>query len=166
MTDFSDDINDLDSNLTSCPDNANHPDLQDPSKWLPYDEVRLTNPTSIVRPVGNLLFHSNMDGYLENVEPSVENPQQECFYDNSGDLIDENHQYAGMGGTANYYSGWDHVTKDPGGIYHSGGEAFLTSMEYYYDDSIVEDLYEGGKEAVEYIGESVESASEEMQSWF
>ncbi len=60
-----------------------------------------------------------------------------------------------MGGTANHHSGLDHVTKDPGGIYHSGGDAVSASAEYYYDDSIVEDIYEG-----------VQDVAEEVQSWF
>jgi hypothetical protein len=99
-----------------------------------------------------------MEGYLENKDPSPESPQQECFYDDSGNLIDENHQYAGMRGTANEYDGhkgdsselWNHFYNDSGGIWQNGGEAFATSVESYYDsvEDYVSDVYDSVEDYV------------------
>ena len=115
---------------TSCPSTIDSPELQDKDIWSSYDNT-----------FGKYAFHGAMEGYLENKDPSPESPQQECFYDDSGNLIDENHQYAGMRGTANEYDGhkgdsselWNHFYNDSGGIWQNGGEAFSTSVESYYD---------------------------------
>ena len=127
---------------TSCPSTIDSPELQDKDIWSSYDNT-----------FGKYAFHGGMEGYLENKDPSPESPQQECFYDDSGNLIDENHQYAGMRGTANEYDGhkgdsselWNHFYNDSGGIWQNGGEAFSTSVESYYDsvEDYVADAFEG-----------------------
>ena len=75
------------------------------------------------------VFHCEFRGFLENRVPSEENPApaNECFYDNSGALVDENHKWKGCRGTPDYYpyfgTGTDadedrsspHATKDTGG---------------------------------------------------
>lgn len=124
--------------ITPCPDLISDPALQDESKWIPYTESHGT-----IGHVGNFLFHGNQDTFLENKSPSLESPQQECVFDRDGKVIDENHPYAGMGGSANYYSdSLNHTFVDPGGIAERGGEGFATSMEYYvdymYEDSWLE----------------------------
>lgn len=133
---------------TSCPSTIDSPELQDKDIWSSYDN-----------PFGKYAFHGGMEGYLENKDPSPESPQQECFYDDSGNLIDENHQYAGMRGTANEYDGhkgdsselWNHLYNDSGGIWQNGGEAFSTSVESYYDsvEDYVSDVYDSVEDYVD-----------------
>ncbi len=76
-------------------------------------------------------FHCGFRGILEDRAPSPEDPQNECFYDETGALVDENHEAAGCRGTPNDYdssaSTWDHIFNDRGGIWHRGWEAFWTS---------------------------------------
>jgi len=57
------------------------------------------------KPVGSALFHCGYDGIKENRAPTGRDdiPQQECFYDEDGNLVDENHEYAMCGGTPNQY---------------------------------------------------------------
>lgn len=81
------------------------------------------------------VFHCGFDGFLEDREPTPENPTAECFYDKTGRLVDENHRYAGCVGSPNSYSGknsrWDHTFHDPGGINSDAGwEGWWTSGEY------------------------------------
>ena len=117
--------------ITPCPDSIGDPVLQDESKWTPYTESHGT-----IGHVGNFLFHGNQDTFVENKQPSLESPQQECVFDRNGNIIDENHPYAEMGGSANYYSdSFNHTFVDPGGIAERGGEGFATSMEHYYDST-------------------------------
>jgi hypothetical protein len=79
-------------------------------------------------------FHCGFRGILENRTPTPNDPQNECFYDHSGNLVDENHPYAGCRGTPNQYDSAqhpvDHTFSDSGGIWQAGGPAFMTSRVY------------------------------------
>lgn len=79
-------------------------------------------------------FHCGFRGILEDRVPSPEDPQNECFYDDSGVLVDESHEAAGCRGTPNDYdssaSTWDHIFNDRGGIWHRGWDAYWTSRGY------------------------------------
>ncbi len=81
-------------------------------------------------------FHCGYEGYLENRNPIPEDPAQECFYDETGDLVDENHPYADCGGTANQYpasEAWDHTFNDSGGIVEHGWGAYWESRGHGWD---------------------------------
>jgi hypothetical protein len=79
-------------------------------------------------------FHCGFRGILEDRLPVEGDPQNECFYDHSGTLVDASHPYAGCRGTPNDYdSARDpgrHATIDRGGIVRAGGPAFLESRVY------------------------------------
>jgi len=76
-------------------------------------------------------FHCGYRGILEDRVPSPEDPQNECFYDTLGRLVDENHPNAACRGTPNDYdsssSWWDHTFNDRGGIWQRGWGAFWGS---------------------------------------
>jgi hypothetical protein len=76
-------------------------------------------------------FHCCYRGILEDRRPSPEDPQNECFYDDNGSLVDEGHEYAGCRGTPNEYDSatdwWSHTFKDRGGIWAKGWGAFWSS---------------------------------------
>lgn len=61
--------------ITPCPSSIDDPQLDDRSVWTSYDNTW-----------GSHLFHGGNQGFLENIDPSPDKPQQECFYDKSGDL--------------------------------------------------------------------------------
>ena len=67
----------------------------------------------------------------------------ECFYDNAGVLVDKSHEYAGCGGTPDYYDSetdtWDHIFNDPGGIWQAGWDAFMESQRHASDEYKKED---------------------------
>ncbi|MEA3323828.1 MAG: DUF4157 domain-containing protein [Euryarchaeota archaeon] len=78
------------------------------------------------------VFHCGFRGILEDRNPTPDDLQNECFYDHSGALVDENHPYAGCRGTPNQYDsrqywGIPHATIDPGGIVRAGAPAYITS---------------------------------------
>ena len=79
-------------------------------------------------------FHCGFRVILEDRSPTPDDPQQECAYDHSGRLVDENHPYAGCRGTPNQYDSaqhpLDHTFRDSGGIWQAGGPAFMTSRVY------------------------------------
>ena len=110
-------------------------------KWRKYGG----NPT---------MFHCGFDGYLENRVPTDANPAptNECFYDNSGKLVIESHDYGGCRGTPDYfpyYGGevkgdlgrvYDHMINDSGGppgpsrnFKNIGDEAEAATKKYYDD---------------------------------
>ena len=64
------------------------------------------------------VFHCGFEGYLENREPTPERPAAECFYDEWGHLVDDQHQYAECRGTPNQYGAdqWGHIWPDEGGV--------------------------------------------------
>jgi hypothetical protein len=140
--------------VTPCPSSIDDPQLDDQSIWNSYDNA-----------LGSELFHGGNQGFLENVHPSPEKPQQECFYDKSGDLIDKDHEYSGVRGTANQYDGhhgdysekWDHIRHDTGGIWENGREAFSTSMEYHANSAV-------GEAKSMYENSWAESAVEKAES--
>jgi hypothetical protein len=85
------------------------------------------------------VFHCGYRGILEDRIPTPSDPQNECFYDETGTLVDESHPYAGCGGTPNSYdsstSWWDHTFNDPGGIWNAGWDAFWASRGHDARDS-------------------------------
>jgi hypothetical protein len=106
-----------------------------PSRWtnpIPSGWQRYHGDSSV--------FHCGFRGILEERIPTPEDPQNECFYDLSGVLVDQNHPYAGCGGTPNQYDSDDspifHTVRDSGGILHAGAPAFITSRIYDVNQSI------------------------------
>lgn len=98
------------------------------------------------------IYHCGFDGFLENRIPNKSNPApaNECFYDNSGKLVDEKHTWSGCRGTPDYFPyygtaypsdavrGGNHLSyKEPGGpkgpsLTHTNiGEEAAASIEYY-----------------------------------
>jgi len=85
------------------------------------------------------LYHCGFDGYLENRIPNTKNkaPTNECFYDHSGKLVDNNHKYKGCRGTPDdypfygngdikdYYRGALHLTPFESGGPTSKSEKYL-----------------------------------------
>ena len=103
--------------MTPCPPTLDTSDPV-PSGWKAYN--------------GNTCwFHCCYRGILENRRPSVDNPQNECFYDDNSALVDEDHEYSGCRGTPNQFdsaSDWlRHTFLDEGGIRSKGWGAFWTS---------------------------------------
>ena len=141
---------DYDADITPCPANLNDPELENTDTWQPYDNSS-----------GRNLFHCGYEGYLENVEPTPERPQQECFYDDKDDLVDEEHKDASCRGTANQYYGHGldldalrHTFIDEGGIWENGADGIANSLEHHWD-SLWED---DGEEVLE--PEDAESSSD------
>jgi Domain of unknown function (DUF4157) len=98
-----------------------------PTGWQPYH--------------GNSsVFHCGFSGILETRIPTRGNPQNECFYDHSGVLVDESHPYSGCRGTPNEYDSSDspksHAILDSGGIVRAGLPAFVTSRTHDLIDPI------------------------------
>lgn len=107
--------------MISCPPRLTA-DKPVPSGWKPYQG-------------DSSVFHCGFRGILEDRAPTANDLQNECFYDHSGLLVDENHPYAGCRGTPNRYDsrlllGGPHLAIDPGGIVRAGGPAFITSRVY------------------------------------
>lgn len=79
-------------------------------------------------------FHCGYRGILEDRRPTPDDPQNECFYDHGGALVDENHPHAGCRGTPNQYdsssSTAGHIFLDSGGILRSGWGAFWASRKH------------------------------------
>jgi RHS repeat-associated protein len=111
--------------VRACPSS---PPVNDPD-WTPYGD-------------SSGWFHCGYDGYLENIPNNacnVNRLNQECFYDEAGNLVDGAHPYAGCRGTANEYSVtdwwkvadlWNHTFNDSGGIWEHGRDAFLESWRH------------------------------------
>jgi hypothetical protein len=84
-------------------------------------------------------FHCGYEGYLEDREPTPEQPVAECFYDERGELVDENHSYSGCRGTPDSYPAsdwWNHIFADPGGIWEHGLPAYLESRRHAADEAL------------------------------
>ncbi|HLT40970.1 MAG TPA: DUF4157 domain-containing protein [Enhygromyxa sp.] len=83
------------------------------------------------------VFHCGFWGMKEDCDPTSEAPQNECFYDTVGRLVDESHEYSGCRGTPNSYdserSMLGHTFADDGGIFWSGLPAFWESRVYEVD---------------------------------
>nr|WP_320050522.1 RHS repeat-associated core domain-containing protein [uncultured Desulfuromonas sp.] len=112
----------------------------DAKHWRPY-------PGNPVR------YHCGFDGYLEVREKKCDDsPIAECFYDHSGNLVDETHQYKGCRGTADEYPVpsdwwnhldilWNHFVNDKGGpngpseyADNLGEEAYQESRKYFREN--------------------------------
>ena len=83
------------------------------------------------------VFHCGYRGILEKRPPSPGNPMNECFYDETGRLVDDNHPHAECGGSPDEYDAsgsWKdkflHFLIDEGGIIQSGAPAFWESMKF------------------------------------
>ncbi len=124
------DINGLTASCPSLPPIHN-------SDWKPY--------------VGDpRVFHCGFRGFLEVRDDKCdEGPIAECFYDDDGGLVDENHKYAGCKGTPDEYpmpdgpvSEYDlddmldvlgHTFWDTGGPAFEGIPAAIESYNYFND---------------------------------
>lgn len=77
------------------------------------------------------VFHCGFRTILEDRAPTPDDPMNECVYDHSGTLVDENHPYAGCRGTPDQYDSRTdpikHSTIDSGGIVRAGAPALATS---------------------------------------
>lgn len=111
--------------MEPCPGHLNEED-EIPAGWKKY-----YGSTGV--------FHCGYRGILEDRIPTPEDPQNECFYDEKGAVVDESHPFAGCRGTPNSYdsstSGWDHTFNDPGGIWQAGWGAFWESRRHGSKDS-------------------------------
>ena len=83
------------------------------------------------------VFHCGYRGILEKRRPSPGNPMNECFYDETGRLVDDKHPHAECGGSPDEYDAsgsWKdkflHFLIDKGGIVQSGAPAFWESMKF------------------------------------
>ena len=95
-----------------------------PAGWKPY-----FGPSWV--------FHCGYRGILEKRKPSPGDPMNECFYDETGGLVDDKHPHAECGGSPDEYDasgGWKdkflHFLIDKGGIVMSGAPAFWESMKF------------------------------------
>ena len=102
--------------MLACP-----PQYQISKDWKPY-----RGDTNV--------FHCGFRGILERRIPTPENPQNECFYDNDGTLVDNLHEFSGCQGTPNQYDSErnpvDHTLFDSGGILARGLSAYSESRRY------------------------------------
>ena len=141
----------------------------DPTRWKSYQG----DPS---------VFHCGFTGFLEDRAPTDDDLQNECFYDQSGALVTERHQFAGCRGTPNRYDsrqlgGIPHAILDPGGIARAGAPAFATSR--FYDLSraissaiqvvstagrVIESISAGFGEAIA-LGVLTARASVDPQNW-
>lgn len=113
----------IDSQGTTC-ECPQSPPANDP-KWKPYSG-------------DSSWFHCGYTGFHENRTPTPDDPIAECFYDDSGKLVDDSHKYPGCQGTPNQYPSntWDHVWNDSGGIRKNNGDAFNDSRRKNIDDFV------------------------------
>ena len=87
-----------------------------PAGWQPYHG-------------DSSVFHCGYRGILEDRSPTPGDPQNECFYDGSGRLVDETHPFSGCRGTPNQYDSAEHpllhALIDSGGIVRAGLPALV-----------------------------------------
>ena len=83
------------------------------------------------------VFHCGYRGILEKRKPAPGNPMNECFYDETGRLVDDKHPHAECGGSPDEYDAsgsWKdkflHFLIDKGGIVQAGAPAFWESMKF------------------------------------
>jgi len=114
------------------------------------------------KPAGSALFHCGYDGIKEDRTPTGPNnpPQQECFYDEDGNIVDENHEYAMCGGTPNQYDAdanpIEHTFLDSGGIVQNGLQGIGESIHHGFDNA-VDTVQHGFNNAVDTIQEGFEN---------
>jgi hypothetical protein len=111
----------------------------------------------------NWAFHCNFYGVLEDKIPTPDSRQNECIYDDQGQLVDENHLYADCRGTPNSYDSktdaYNHLFNDPGGPYYAGRPAALESGRKVRDD--VQESVEKKVEALkDRVGELLNQANQ------
>ena len=77
-----------------------------------------------------------------NIIPSFTRKMNECFYDENGILVDENHKYSKCGGTPDAYDSsagildkFLHGTIDPGGVAFEGLPAYRESQRHKRENS-------------------------------
>lgn len=137
--------------MTPCPGSLNK-STPTPSGWKSYN--------------GNSwFFHCGFRGILEDRVPTPDDPQNECFYDKTGSLVDKNHAFANCGGTPNQYDSNKnpilHTLIDSGGIVSKGWDAFWESRKH--DVSGISDIYdmlEGAYDTASDAIDSIEGAVE------
>jgi hypothetical protein len=116
-----------DSGMRACPEKL--ADIKDDPNWISYDEIG--NPD---------VFHCGYEGFIEAEEKEPGSLTNECFYDELGHLVDEDHPYADCGGTPDEYVPNSLVNKvkhtfiDKGGIFRSGPAAFIESRKHDLDE--------------------------------
>ena len=95
------------------------------------------------------VFHCCYRGILEDRQPTPDDPQNECFYDNAGRLVDEDHPRADCGGSPNQYDSKSdpikHALIDEGGIVSKGWGAFWESRGKELEETKDEFTHEMGK---------------------
>jgi hypothetical protein len=109
--------------MAACPASLSPKDPI-PTGWKPY-----FGPSWV--------FHCGYRGILEKRKPSPGNPMNECFYDETGRLVDDKHPHAECGGSPDEYDAsgsWKdkflHFLIDKGGIVQAGAPAFWESMKF------------------------------------
>lgn len=114
------------------------------------------------KPLGSAAFHCGYDGIKEDRTPTGPGgiPQQECFYDENGALVDENHEYAECGGSPNQYDAdanpWDHTVNDSGGIVSNGLQGLGGTIHHGFDNA-VDAVQEGFSNTVDAVQESFDN---------
>lgn len=85
------------------------------------------------------VFHCGYRGILEDVVPGNGRMQNECFYDEEGNLVDVSHPYALCGGSPNEFDSdsapFEHAFEDEGGIWERGWDAFWESRRRDVDEA-------------------------------
>ncbi len=111
-------------------ENMKEPDIPCPKSPPPEDDPNLKPYT------GNPdWFHCGYKGFKDKSDPQETGmKQQECFYDEDGKLVDDNHPHSGCKGTPNEFDSktdtWDHIWNDSGGVRQSGWDAFTESRSH------------------------------------
>lgn len=125
---------------TEPPSQLTCPDTQPgelPAGWKDY-------PGGVI---GSEIFHCGYDGIVEDRVASPESPINECFYDESGNLVTDGHPYEGCQGTPDQYDAstnkWDHTFNDTGGIVQSGPGAATESMKKFMIESLLPGILVG-----------------------
>lgn len=155
--------------MAACPSSLKASDSV-PKGWKVYNG----NPS---------VFHCGYRGILEDRTPTTTDPQNECFYDETGKLVDDKHPYSGCKGTPNSYDSasdpLSHTFLDPGGIMSAGWEAFWESRRHDLKGfggivDMAEGLYELGagigragsevKKAIEDAGQIYDAAKDAGKS--
>jgi uncharacterized Zn-binding protein involved in type VI secretion len=126
--------------MKPCPPTL--PDADEMEGWQPYH--------------GNsAVFHCGYDGILEDRSPTPGNPMNECFYDEQGVLVDENHEYSGCRGTPDQYDSkanpWKHTFEDEGGIRKAGAPALAESIRHEVNET-ADELNEAFKRMSDWFG--------------
>ena len=109
----------------------------------------INNPNWIAYQGNPDVFHCGFKGYLENIDPTLQRPKNECFYDDSNKLVDRNHKFKGCRGTPNEYHAneWiGHTIHDRGGIVEAGREGYMESRRYFYEKQNGKNNWEDRKE--------------------